>query len=232
MPEWLNGHDWKSCNGPKPVRGFESPSLRCDCPRLSSDNSGEGKPPTRGERWAALSEVTGCDSEVTGCDVARRGPCSAIDRRGPCVAIDRRGPCVAIDRRGPCVAIARRGPCLAIDRRGPCLAIDRRGPCVAIHRPAQAGDHRLPGPWGRKPFPRRLSPPGWSRSAPGSRTIGASEKEQIRGLQPERHVVGGQGGGRSCGGCDQWPPAPRPARTRSSPSSTFSMLRKQTSGLL
>ena len=28
MPERLNGHDWKSCDGRKLVRGFESLSLR------------------------------------------------------------------------------------------------------------------------------------------------------------------------------------------------------------
>ena len=29
MPERLNGHDWKSCDGGKLVRGFESLPLRC-----------------------------------------------------------------------------------------------------------------------------------------------------------------------------------------------------------
>jgi hypothetical protein len=28
VPEWLNGHDWKSCNGGNSVRGFESLPLR------------------------------------------------------------------------------------------------------------------------------------------------------------------------------------------------------------
>ena len=27
-PSWSKEHDWKSCNGPKPVRGFESLALR------------------------------------------------------------------------------------------------------------------------------------------------------------------------------------------------------------